>query len=340
MLDLSSADSTIQLSVNSKRKLFTSVDLSKAPTLSAYQSLKGQIASSHGVLAANVVLGNGSDDLIERLARRDHGNSVLTIVPCFERLYEGPSKNANLVDTFQLDEGQEFKYTNTAHQDLLAKLRANEYSALWICNPNNPTGEVISVSILEELAIAVSPGKLIVDESFIEYLDNSVDKSAVLLINKHDNVITLHSFSKTHGLAALRVGYSISSIKLTEAMEKMGIMFGINSMAVEAARLELSDMTNTKNQVKIMQNRKNELLRSIEDIGEYKVVSHSNINLFMLKKKNENSIYDLLLANGIKSKSLAKMEGLKDKGYCRFRVPNNPLDAEQLIKVLQEIAIT
>jgi histidinol-phosphate aminotransferase len=199
--------------------------------------LKQKLAAQLGVEPANLILGNGSNELIEFV-----GHALLTpeaevvvsqycfaIYPIVARLF-----GARVVTVPAIRYGH----------DLPAMLRAvtPRTRIVFVANPNNPTGTLAPreevVKLVNDLPEEVL---LVLDEAYIEFLDDPVDLVSLVRLNVRPNLLLLRTFSKIYGLAGLRVGYGIGPVELIAALEKIRQPFNVNLLAQTAALAALDD---------------------------------------------------------------------------------------------------
>lgn len=199
--------------------------------------LKEKLAAHHGVAPANLILGNGSNEIIEFIGHALMAPDTEIVVSqyCFA-IYPIVARmfGAKLITVPARQYGH----------DLPVMLRAitPKTRVLFVANPNNPTGTQASRPELVELINHVPPHVLLVmDEAYIEFLDDSVDFLPMIRQNLSPNLILMRTFSKIYGLAGLRVGYGVAVPELISALEKIRQPFNINSMAQVAALAALDD---------------------------------------------------------------------------------------------------
>lgn len=200
-------------------------------------SLKQALAKKLGVQPAHIVLGNGSNEIIEFIGHAYLGTGADAVVSefCFAvyPLVAGLF-GANLVTV---------PARNHAH-DLPAMLRAISPATrvVFVANPNNPTGTLAGKDELRRFVDAVPPRVLLaLDEAYIEYLDGPADFIGDIARGGRPNVLVLRTFSKIFGLAGLRLGYGIAHPGLIAAFEKIRQPFNINAIAQAGAIAALED---------------------------------------------------------------------------------------------------
>ncbi len=199
--------------------------------------LKQKLAEKLGLSPANLILGNGSNEIIEFAghALMAPGTDIVVSQYCFA-IYPIMARmfGANVITVPARDYGH----------DLPAMLRAitPQTRIMFVANPNNPTGTLAPRAALLELINRVPPQVLLViDEAYIEFLDDPVDLLPLIRDQGKPNLLLMRTFSKIYGLAGLRLGYGIGPADLVAAMEKVRQPFNINSMAQVGALAALDD---------------------------------------------------------------------------------------------------
>ncbi|MCI0536045.1 MAG: histidinol-phosphate transaminase [Verrucomicrobiales bacterium] len=198
--------------------------------------LKNKLADKLGVEPANLILGNGSNEIIEFVghALMEPGVDVVVSQYCFAvypivtRLF-----GANLIRVPARDFGH----------DIPAMLKAitPQTRVIFVANPNNPTGTLAAREDIARLINDVPPNVLLVmDEAYIEFLDDPVDLLPFIRRGK-GNLLLMRTFSKIHGLAGLRLGYGVATPDLIAGLEKVRQPFNINALVQAAALAALDD---------------------------------------------------------------------------------------------------
>ena len=197
--------------------------------------LRRAIAAKLGVAPESVILGNGSNEVIEFLGHAflNSGDDVITCQYAFI-VYKlvATAFGVRTIETPSPDYQQNLGATLDA---ITSKTRL-----IFIPNPNNPTGTLISQPAIDTFMSQV-PGNIIVvfDEAYFEFLDDPPD--TLRFIRDGRNVVVLRTFSKIHGLAGLRIGYAIAPSELTEVLHKTRQPFNVNSVAQAGAIAALDD---------------------------------------------------------------------------------------------------
>lgn len=263
------------------------------------EELKRAIASYIGVDAGCVVLGNGSDELVDLVykAFMDPGDKTLIPLPTFS-IYELACRiNGGSPEFFEL-RNLEWKATELARAMTDARLT-------FIGRPNNPTGNGISAEGLREL---LEVGKLVVvDEAYVEFAGYSVTKE----VRKRENLLVLRTFSKAFGLAGLRVGYAIGSQELIEALEQTRAPFNINSLAQAAAIAALRDRRYLRKVVATIRRGRTYLRRELLKLGVRVLPSDANFLMVDVTPLGTDApaLCEFLAKKGIMIRDLSNFKG-------------------------------
>jgi histidinol-phosphate aminotransferase len=200
--------------------------------------LKQKLAEKLSVQPGNLILGNGSNEIIEFVghALMQPGVDIVVSQYCFA-IYPLVAKifGANVITVPAKKYGH----------DLSAMLQAitPQTRVVFVANPNNPTGTVVSKDELIEFANSVpSNVLLVIDEAYIEFLEDAADFVAEIRNGQKPNLLLMRTFSKIFGLAGLRVGYGIAHPELITALEKVRQPFNLNSIAQAGALAALDDV--------------------------------------------------------------------------------------------------
>jgi histidinol-phosphate aminotransferase len=222
------------LALEAMRKALPGVNL--YPDGNAYY-LKQKLAAKLGVEPANLVLGNGSNEIIEFVSHALLGPDTNVVVSqyCFA-IYP-------IVARMSGAEVVTVPAKNYGH-DLPAMLRAitPRTRIVFVANPNNPTGTLAPREDLIQFVNDVPDNVLLVmDEAYIEFLEDPVDLIPLIRLGARKNLILMRTFSKIYGLAGLRIGYGIGEATLVSALEKVRQPFNANLLAQTAALAALDD---------------------------------------------------------------------------------------------------
>jgi histidinol-phosphate aminotransferase len=200
-------------------------------------ALKQALSQRHGVGMEQIVLGNGSNDVLELAAR-----AFLT--PATESIYAQHAFAVYPLVTQAIGAtGIEVPAKNYGHDlDTMLAAITPQTRMVFIANPNNPTGTFVSGSQLEEF-LAHVPGDVLVvlDEAYNEYLPPEVRYDSITWLARFPNLIVTRTFSKAYGLAGLRVGYALANAEVADLMNRLRQPFNVSSIGLSAAEAALGD---------------------------------------------------------------------------------------------------
>jgi len=291
----------------------------------AAKELKNEIARYLGVGVENVVVGNGSDEIIDLICRAfiNQNDRALVPLPTFSMYELACRSNGGLPKFFQL---QEFEWRADELADALADVKL-----AFIARPNNPTGNGISPSGLCQL---LKSGKIIVvDEAYAEFAGYSAAK----LVQKYENLIVLRTFSKAFALAGVRIGYAIASRDVISILEKIRAPFNVNRIAQAAAAAALRDIGYLKKIVEKIKKEKKYLRDELLKLGIR--VFPSDANFLMADVSyfagDASTICNFLERKRIFIRELTNVKGA-GRNYVRITV-GTPQQNKKLIFALKKI---
>ncbi len=260
----------------------------------AMRQLVSLIAKTEGVKEENILLGAGSSELLLAAALHyslsSRGGSILSADPSYTWLMEAAGGLGAGWDKVPLDK-------DYAHDlDAMEKRVSDKTSLVYLCNPNNPTGTIVSPGRLKSFCEAVSRKKpVFVDEAYIDYTDDPARHSVVDCVRKGQNVMVARTFSKLHAFAGLRVGYLVAQPAAIKELEKYcsgGWDTSSPSMAGAMASLQdagFRDYARVKNA-----ESKAFLCKTLKDEGYEYVPSHANFVLFPLKMNGKKFTEEMM----------------------------------------------
>lgn len=265
------------------------------------RSLMDKIANFVGLTPEHVLLGDGSNMLIDVLVKTfiDPSDEVIVSYPTYA-MYETFVKLMN-GRVRSVPKDGDFNWS----VDGIVEAISPKTKLVFICSPNNPTGNVMSK---EDLVSIVKEGvAVLLDEAYAEFARTSLVK----LIPEWDNIIVLRTFSKAFGLAGLRVGYMLANPDLIEIMKRVTPPFAVNVLAIVAAEAALDDLeylTKTKEVVKSGREYIYNALNKVGGVTAYP--SEANFVLIRVDGVESEEIVSNLLGSGILIRDCAKMRGL------------------------------
>ena len=209
----------------------------------------------------------------------------------------------------------------------MLSLISNQTKLIFIANPNNPTGTLLSdddvYSFLKKVPYNIP---VVLDQAYFEYLN--IDDQAISWLNEFENLIISRTFSKAYGLAGLRVGYSICSTLIADYINRVREPFNVNHTAQMAAIAALSDDEYLVNSVKMNSDGYNQLVKGFEVFELNYIPSYANF--IAVKFKDAKSIYNNLLKEGV------IVRPVEMKNYLRISI-GTPNENGHLLEALEKV---
>ncbi len=280
-------------------------ELSRYPDGNGH-ALRQALALKHDIEAKRIVLGNGSNDVLELVARAflgpgrnavfsDYAFAVYPIVTqavgAELRVAEATSAESEMPLAHDLE-------AMLAHVD-------GDTGVVFIANPNNPTGTWLTAQAIEAFLQAVPDHVVVVlDEAYFEYMLPTLRCDSRALLERHSNLLVTRTFSKVYGLAALRVGYGLTSDSIADLLNRVRQPFNNNSAALAAAQASLADAEHINRSVAMNDAGKSQLEAGLLGLGLRVLPSQANFLAFDLGKPGQ-PVFDAMLHEGIILRPLA-----------------------------------
>jgi threonine-phosphate decarboxylase len=298
--------------------------------------LKKNIAdyTEHGIDKDWISVGNGATELIHNFAMAVSLKNSIIIYPTFCE-YELASKRCGMnIDYIPLS-----KKLQIQANLVIEKSKINPNSLIFICNPNNPTGQV-NTDMIKKILSCIDSSRtiLLLDESFIEFLNDIERKSLISKIKEYKNLAILRSMTKSYGLAGLRLGYLIAHPHLIQKLKSFQIPWSVNGIAQIAGIAALKDQLHISRAKKIIQKERNYMYKTLNKKENNIHALRSDVNFFLIKLKNINSIaYQKILLNihGILVRDCSSFTGMSTD-FIRVAVRTHR-DNVTLLKAIYDI---
>jgi len=266
-----------------------------------------------------IQIAGGAMAVLERLNKIfiENGSTVLGYSPQFTEYVTEIEASGGRYEAVVLKPEENFEF-NTQR---LLKMMSHEHCLVYLDNPNNPTGQVISLEKVEE--IILEAGKkgivVIIDEAFGDYWGRR--NSAIKLVNKYQNLIVIRTFSKGFGLAALRVGYGVFPLKLVQYYEKVNVPFAADAVGCHLAKEALSDMEFISKCQEMVKREKGKLLEGLKQRGYLISKTLDSCPIFVLGHPDKTlDLNQQLLLQGILTESGKDFRNLENN-YARVNIP-------------------
>ncbi|MEM7087087.1 MAG: histidinol-phosphate transaminase [Bacteroidota bacterium] len=289
------------------------------------RDVKTILAEQKGLKTENILLGNGSDEVLDLLIRAfcepklDH---IITLPPTYG-MYKVLS-GINDVENIEIPLNSEFQ---PKVSEILRITNANS-KLLFICSPNNPTGNSFSdkriKSILENFS-----GLVVIDEAYIDF---SNKPSWLEMLSTYPNLIITQTMSKAYGMAGIRMGICYASSEIISVLNKIKPPYNINELTQKRALERLRDTTSLKNEINLVISEKSNLLKVLLQFKFVKNVFQSDANFILVKVDDAALRYQQLLERGIVVRNRSSQ--ILCENTLRFTV-GTPDENAQLIATLK-----
>jgi histidinol-phosphate aminotransferase len=289
--------------------------------------LKQAISTLKGIAPEHIFLGNGSDEAIDLLLRIfcepgvDH---IITLPPTYG-MYRVSADISNVaVKEIPLRPG-------SFQPDVEAVLAAADAHSklLFICSPNNPTGNSIRPELIRELAKGF-PGVVVVDEAYIDF---SAQESTIRLLPEHPNLVVLQTFSKAWGMAGIRLGMAFASEEIIGYFNKVKPPYNINQLTQGAALKVLDRQEAQEAQVQQLLGQRTLLQQYLGGLPFVERIYPSDANFLLVKVEDPAGTYNYLVDRGIIVRDRSRVTLCE--GCLRITV-GTPEENEQLFRALVE----
>lgn len=254
--------------------------------------LKKKIAGIKATQPQNILLGNGSDECIDLLIRAfcEPLQDNIVIVPPTYGMYEVyahinnvPVKSVPLLPNFQLN------------MDALAEEVDARTKIIFLCSPNNPTGNSLHREDVE-LVLNNFDGLVVVDEAYINF---SRQRSFISELSDYPNLVIMQTFSKAWGLAALRLGMTIASEEIINVLNKIKPPYNINQATQELALKALDNLEDVNAMIQELVKERESLGAALSELPLVQNIYPSDANFILIKVPDANGLYNYLVDQGI-----------------------------------------
>lgn len=288
-----------------------------------------EIAKKEDIPEDMILCGNGAADLIYRFVMALKPKRALLPAPTFAE-YASALRMADCgIGYHYLKETQSFRL----QEDFLNELTI-AWDVLFLCNPNNPTSQLVSPVLMDKILNKCRENQIMVfvDESFLDFVEQGENYSLTKKIKEDDNIFILKAFTKFYAMPGLRLGYCLCSKKsLLDKMENSRQSWPVSIPAQAAGIAALQEKNFTERTMTVLLEERRYLVKKLEDLGMKVFSPEANFILFQCNK----NLYKYLLEKGILIRSCHNYPGL-GRGLYRIAVKSHK-DNVQLIDAISEI---
>ncbi|MDX1753962.1 MAG: histidinol-phosphate transaminase [Salinimicrobium sediminis] len=289
--------------------------------------LKQVLASQKKVSVSNILLGNGSDEVLDLIFRafcRPQVDNVITLPPTYgmykvlAELNEIEDRKVLLKNDFQPNVDK-----------ILAEVD-DKTKLIFLCSPNNPTGNSFSEASVEKILRNFN-GLVVIDEAYIDF---SADKSWLERLEEFPNLVITQTLSKAYGLAGIRLGICYASAEIISILNKIKPPYNVNELTQHKALERLSKPEEVKQEIVVLLEERKRLENDLSKMGFVKQIFGSDANFLLVRVEDAGQKYEQLITAGVVVRNRSNQELCENT--LRFTV-GTPEENNQLIKILKQL---
>ena len=269
------------------------------------RQLKRTLAKIKGVEANQILLGNGSDEVLDLVFRAfcEPGQDEVILLPPTYGMYTVLAQLNNVkVNTVPLNESFQLDL-----EGIMKHVNGNT-KVIFVCSPNNPTGNSIPLEQIQNLLNQFS-GLVVVDEAYVDF---STKGSAVRFLDDYPHLMICQTFSKAYGLAGIRLGMGIADSKIIDYFNKIKPPYNVNVLTQKTAFNSLNDQHTTKEHVKELLAERQKLEKELLNIDFVNKIYPSDANFLLIQVDNASKRYDQLLSLDIVVRNRSSLSGCEN----------------------------
>lgn len=291
------------------------------------QLLKHKLADLKGVNPHQILLGNGSDEVLDLLFRafcEPNEDSILTLTPTYG-MY-GVLANLNAVKQLSVELTPDFQIDEQA---VLSAIQPHT-KLIFICSPNNPSGNLMQSTAITRILNHFN-GIVVIDEAYIDFTDK---KSWVEDLSSYSNLVIIQTLSKAYGLAGIRLGICFADKKIISVLNKIKPPYNINTLTQKTALEALSKDDVIQKQVQIILSERKLLISNFEHMHWIKTIYPTEANFILIRVDDANLRYKQLTQKGVIVRNRT-LQPLCEN--CLRITVGNPEENKKLISVFKTL---
>lgn len=291
------------------------------------RTLKSVLSEIKNVPIENILLGNGSDEVLDLIFRafcEPNQDNVIILPPTYG-MYEVLA-NLNAIETKKVN-------LNKAYQPKVSSILniANNHSKiLFLCTPNNPTGNCFSKELIEDL-LKNFKGLVVIDEAYIDF---SSEKSWLTRLDEFPNLIVTQTLSKAYGMAGIRLGICYASAPIISVLNTIKPPYNVNELTQKKALEQLSLKDVTTKQIQAILEERTYLISELKQITFVSIIYPSDANFILIKVDDANKRYNELIEKGIVVRNRTTQVGCEN---CLRLTVGTKHENKILIRALKDI---
>jgi histidinol-phosphate aminotransferase len=254
--------------------------------------VKSELSKINNMASQNILLGNGSDEILDLIIRtfcEPNLDQIITLPPTYGMYQVLAEINAVNVIEIPLSEGFQPQVNN------ILKASNSKTKILFLCSPNNPTGNSFTDLEVEEL-LNKFQGIVVLDEAYIDF---SEQESWLNRLEEFPNLIVTQTFSKAYGLAGIRLGVCYASTEIISILNKIKPPYNVNSLTQFSVLERLKNLSEVQLEIQQIKTERESLISELKNINFISKIYNSDANFVLVKVDNANLRYKQLIENGI-----------------------------------------
>ena len=292
------------------------------------QLVKQLLSEQKGISKTNILLGNGSDEVLDLLFRafcEPNKDNIITLPPTYG-MYNVLA-NINAVATKEVSLTSDFQ---PAVVQILAAADANS-KLLFLCSPNNPTGNSFNTFEVENLLNSFN-GVVVIDEAYIDFSETN---SWLDHLDEFPNLVITQTLSKAYGMAGIRLGVCYASSEIISVLNSIKPPYNVNQLTQLRAIERLKNLEKVRTEIELIKTERQNLIKQLDQVEFVKKIYPTDANFVLIKVDDANKRYNQLIAKGIVIRNRTTQPGCEN--CLRFTV-GTPEENEILIKELLSIS--
>ncbi|GAB1855627.1 histidinol-phosphate transaminase [Flavobacteriaceae bacterium MHTCC 0001] len=292
------------------------------------RTVKSLLSNIKGISQSQILLGNGSDEVLDLIFRafcEPNQDNIITLPPTYGMYSVLANINAIAIKTVQLDENFQPNVN-----DILNIADANS-KLLFLCSPNNPTGNSFNAHAIERL-VSEFKGIVVIDEAYIDF---SNEQSWITRLQDFPNLIVTQTLSKAYGMAGIRLGICYASEVIISVFNRIKPPYNVNELTQQRAIAQLEKNEETQQQVLKILKERDVLVDKLKEVDFVSEIYPTNANFVLAKVDDATKRYNQLIEKGIVVRNRTTQP--RCKNCLRFTVGTKS-ENEKLIECLQLIS--
>ncbi|MBK22145.1 MAG: histidinol-phosphate transaminase [Flavobacteriales bacterium] len=291
------------------------------------KALKKEISKIKNICEESIILGNGSDEVIDLLFRAfcEPGKDEVIIFPPTYGMYQ-VCADVNNVKTKKVPLTSDFEVDELS----LLETVDEKSKIIWFCSPNNPTGNTMDPAVIKNV-LKCFEGIVVIDEAYIDFSDS---QSWIDFLEFHPNLFIIQTLSKAWGLAGIRLGMGFGSKEIISVLNKIKPPYNVNSLTQEKAIEAIGYLDEKNETIDAILAEKAKLKEKLNQIDGVQKIYQSDANFLLVKIDNATNIYNKLVEQSIIVRNRSSVTLCEN---CLRITVGKPAENEKLLNAIKEI---